>query len=209
MKQILKYTILCFAILCFIQGKSQSYIQSFPEYIDKYITDKIIDSLRLNKISNYIIYQTNVDNKVVFDMSLTENDTIMVSYLLWQENGRIKSIIITDTCVYKSISEIEDNTKLFDYLHFSQLWIRNDESEMIGNKLIFIVPPTIEPYPYGKHVVVLVTPSYKRFFEFGTNAFYRLKPCRNKYRQEYLLLLDSTVFQFNQRWEYYTACTRN
>ena len=209
MKQILKYTILCFAILCFIQGKSQSYIQSFPEYIDKYITDKIIDSLRLNKISNYIIYQTNVDNKVVFDMSLTENDTITVSYLLWQENGRIKSIIITDTCVYKSISEIEDNTKLFDYLHFSQLWIRDDESEMIGNKLIFIVPPTIEPYPYGKHVVVLVTPSYKHFFEFGTNTFYRLKSCRNKYRQEYLLLLDSTVFQFNQRWEYYTACTRN
>ena len=200
MKQTLKYTILFFAIFCFIQGNSQSYVKSCPEYIDKYITDKIIDSLRLHKISSCILYQTNVNSKVVIDSSLTKNDTIEVSYLLWQEDGRIKSFIITDSCVYKSISDIEDNVKIFSYPHFSQLWTRTDEDGVVGDKLIAIIPPMITPYPFGKDIVVLITSDCKRFFEFGENVYYQLKPNRNKYRKEYVSLLKSVVFQFNNKW---------
>lgn len=182
------------------QGKSQPYIKRCPEYLDEYIIDKIIDSLRLHKVSNFIIYQTNVDSKIVIDTSLIKNDTIMVSYLLSQENGRIKSFIITDSFVYESISDIEDNAKIFSYPHSSQLWTRADEDGVIGDKLIAIIPEPIVAYPYGKEIVVFITPTYKRFFEFGENVHYQLKPSRSKYRKEYVSLLNSVVLQLNNTW---------
>jgi hypothetical protein len=172
-----------------------------PEYIDKYITEVIIDSLRRHDVSNYIIYQTNIDRKVVIDTSLIKNDTIEVSYLLWKENGRLKAFIITDSCVYKSISDIKNDIKIFNYPHSSQLWIRKDEDGVIGDNLIKIIPPILNPSLYGKNIVVFLTPNYKRFFEFGENVYYLLKPSRNKYRKEYISLLDAVVFQFNNKWE--------
>jgi hypothetical protein len=196
MKQNLKITIILgFAIFCFMQCKSQSYVEKYmPEYIDKYITDKIIDSLEISSISNnYIIFQTNIDNRVVIDTSLTQNDTIAVSYLLWKDNGKIKSFIIMDNYVYISNLSIEDDTKLFSYPYYSYLWIRKDED-------VYQVVPHITS-PSDKSIVVYVTPSYKRFFEYGRNAYYKLKPSRNKYRQEYISLLKSVVSQFDYKWE--------
>ncbi len=87
--------------ICLILGvlscKSQSYIGKYmPEYLDVYITTKIIDSLRnSHKSTNFIIYQTNVNSKIVIDSTLLKNDTIAASYLIWQEKGKINSYIIT------------------------------------------------------------------------------------------------------------------
>jgi hypothetical protein len=175
-----------------MQGKSQSYIKFFPEYPDKYITDKIMDNLKLHAVSNFIIYQTNINSNVAIDTSL-KIDTISVSYLIWKEKGRINTILVTDTLVYKSSSTIKDSCLLFNYPFLSNLWIRNDED-------VYKVVPSIT-YPLDKDIVFYLTPDYKRFFEFGRNAYYQLNPKRNKYRKEYLSLLQLTVCQFNGKWE--------
>lgn len=192
-----KFKIFFFCCLCIIgyilPTKAQNYIDKYiPEYIDFYITSKIIDSLRNEcKIKDFIIYQTNINSKDVIDSALLTNDTIEVSYLIWEKKGILCSYLITDSCVYASKYLEKNKNSLFSYSHFNQLWLQKDEE----NK---VTPQVNEPYK--KDIVLFLTPTYRRFFEFGEGVWYELNEMRNIYRIEYLNFLKLSVFQFNQKW---------
>lgn len=200
MKQKKIVITICFVIICYIQVRSQDYIEkNMPEYIDKYITDKIIDSLRTHKISEFIIYQTISENKIIDERTLINIDTITVSYLIWKEKGMYKSFIITDGYVYCNVSDVKADKKLFNYINLNQLWIRKDEAGGMGGKNGFYYVPQYNE-PCNKDIVVYITNDYKRFFELGQDTYYQLEPSRNKYRKEYITIIRSVILKFEGKW---------
>lgn len=197
----MKNIILLISVMfCSIQCKSQSYLTFVPDGIDDKFTSKLIDSLQKTKNEIFVEYLTVIDSKTVLDSSTVQNNSFEATYILWEVKDSISALLITDNCVFINKKTVLDKYRIFDYQNFNLLWLRDDED-------IYKVAPSIAA-PIDKDIVFYLTPNFKRFFEFGRNAYYELNPFRNKYRQEYLSLLKSTVFQFNNEWEVFCSYQR-
>jgi len=186
------FILLIVVVLCSMQGKSQSYLTFVPDGIDDEFTSKLIDSLQKNNTNIIIEYLTVINNNSILDSSTVQNHSFEATYLLWKVKDSISAFLITDSCIYRNIKAVLDRDRIFNYQNLNLLWVRNDED-------IYKVVPSITA-PIDKDIVFYFTPDFKRFFEYGRNSYYELNPIRNKYRQEYLLLLKSTVSHFNNEW---------
>lgn len=189
--RILNIIVFNIILLMTSYGVCQSYVTIPTRYMDFDITQNLIDSIRNNKVTDFIIYQTTIDKNSIY---FKENDNSyysnMVTYLIWNEEERTKVILITDSCILLHCFVTSEN--IFSYLNLNKLWLRKDEN------IYRVVPDYTDPY--DKEVVIYITPKYRRFFELGRNAYYKLNQSRNKYREEFLILLKKYLIQSNEKW---------
>lgn len=173
-------------------GVCQSYVPIPTTYMDFDISKKLIDSVRKNGITDFIIYQTTINRDSLYFTQ--ENDNYfsnMVTYILWNEKGKTKVILITDSCIFQHcITKSSDD--IFSYSNLNKLWLRKDED------IYKAIPDYTDPY--DKDVVIYIASMYKRFFEYGRNAYYQLNKSRNKYREDFIILLKKKLLQPDEEW---------
>lgn len=122
--------------------------------MDMDISISLIDSLKEDGITDFIIYQTANKDSV----SLRQNNNCsprskMVTYVLWNEKSWTKTILIEDSCILQSCF---DKSRVLSFQNFDRLWLREDEN------IYKIVPDYAEPY--NKDIVIFITPNQYRFF---------------------------------------------
>lgn len=177
----------CFIIIGLVSCRAQFYVRVPSAYMDFEISTNFIDSLRKKGITNFIIYQTTINDSI---QNINNNYSDMVTYIIWSKKEDAGVILITDSSVLQLQNALSN--KIFSYKNFNNLWIKKDED------VYKVVPDYAEPYE--KDIVIYITPENKRFFELGRNAFYKLNANRNKYRKEFIGLLKCLVLNSNNEW---------
>lgn len=187
----------CCVILGIIPCKSQSYVK-VPRYMDMDVSKTLIDSLQRSGTTNFIIYQTINKDSLNLKQRNSSKTSNMVTYIFWSEKSITKIILITDNCLLQNCIK---ESKIFSFRDLNRLWLRKDED------IYKIVPDYAEPY--DKDIVIFITPDFYRFFEIGRNTFYRLNRDRNKYRNEFISLLEELIIHPNMEWEKISSYNRD
>lgn len=167
----------------------QNYIKYVPSYIDIGETSKMIDSLKNEGTSIFMLYITTISKSQVNETFLG-SDSIEATYFVWQQDGETHVSLITDRDIYKD--QIIPTTTFFKYPFLDRTWLQEDE-----DIYQFVCPINT---PNNKDIVIYITPQSKRFFEIGRNVSYELKPERNKYRSELIILLKNELSLTNSIW---------
>ena len=195
MKKISKYILIIFLLINIEICYCQNYIKYIPAYYDISITNKIIDSLKAQKVDTFLIYLTTI-HKNQINESYNKEDSIEATNIIWQQNGQAYSQLITDSFIYKPL--IISNNIFFKYPYLKNIWLTKEE-----NTYKFLCPINS---PLNKDIVIYITPKFKRFFEMGENTYYKLNPSKNKSRIEFISLLkqslSSTMFKWKKQSNY-------
>lgn len=182
-------------ILFFINTSAFSYAQLYvnvPTCIDEGITSKMIDSLnKTDGITDFLLYLKFMKKNQINNTYDHNIDSVEATYFIWKQEKMVNVILITDSFIYKSIPIEVDS--LFKYQKINKIWL--EESEDVCK---FVCPILI---PYQNDIVIYISSSSKFFFEIGENLSYQLNPDKNKYRYEFLSLLDRIIIlPTNGKW---------
>ena len=107
----------CCIMLGITPCKSQSYVK-VPYYMDMDVTISLIDSLKENDITDFIIYQTTDRDNSSCGQSGGRRTSKMVTYILWDRGSNTGAILIKDSCVLQNSL---NKSTVFSFQHFTKL----------------------------------------------------------------------------------------
>lgn len=192
MKLILKIFFISYFISFSSFCYAQLYVKYVPDCIDERIISKMIDSLnKIDGVTDFLLYLRFINKNQINNTFEQNIDSVEATYFICKQGEMTNVILITDSFIYKSIP-IEVDT-LFKYPKINKIWL--EESEDVYK---FVCPILI---PYQNDIVIYISSSSKFFFEIGKNLSYQLNPDKNKYRYEFLSLLDRIIIlPTNGKW---------
>jgi len=162
---------------------TQNYTTKIAEYMDITLIDSIVNTLYEKEVDTIFVYQTTVDNSSI-DLHCSTTDTFMsMSYIIWEKQHSTFVIPVSECAIYKEW--VIDSSLISNFEYLDSVWVRkSEEPQYLLDNL---------RTPFLSQIVYLYAQNQIMVMELGSNSEYLLKTNLEKYRQDFVTLINELL----------------
>jgi len=162
---------------------TQNYTTKIAEYMDITLIDSIVNTLYEKEVDTIFVYQTTVDNSSI-DLPCSTTDTFMsMSYIIWEKQHSTFVIPVSECAIYKEW--VIDSSLISNFEYLDSVWVRkSEEPQYLLDNL---------RTPFLSQIVYLYAQNKFYVMELGSNSEYLLNTNLEKYRQDFVILINEVI----------------
>lgn len=160
-----------------------NYTTKIAEYMDMTLIDSIVNTLIDQEVDTIFVYQTTVDNSSI-DLHCSTIDTFMsMSFIIWEKKHNTFVIPVSECAIYNEW--VIDSNRISNFEYLDSVWIRkSEEPQYLLDNL---------RTPFLSQIVYLYAQNQFMVMELGSNSEYLLKTNLEKYRQDFVTLINELL----------------
>ncbi len=179
---------------------TQNYTNKIAEYMDMTLIDSIVNTLYGQDVDTIFVYQTMIANSNT-DLNCSTLDTFMsMSFIIWEKEHETFFIPVSECAIYKEW--VIDSNLISNFEYLDSVWIRkSEEPQYLLDNL---------RTPFLSQIVYLYVQNKFYVMELGSNSEYLLNTNLEKYRRDFVLLINEVIqinkqdFIINQLYDRYS-----
>lgn len=158
--------------------------------MDMTLIDSVVKALNNQGIDTILAYQTTIPNSNTILKCSTADTITSMTYIIWNTDSLTYIVPVSECAIYKNW--VIDGNPILSFTDLDSVWIRKNEEP------IYLLDNLHTPYLL--QIAYLYTPNQTRVMELGSNSEYLLNPDLEKYRQDFIKLVNKKLNLKNQHY---------